>query len=330
MSGHDIIVIGGSAGSLEPLRTLLESLPRSLPAAVFVVLHMPASRDTSFPAILRQHTPLGVRLAEDGAEIVPGQVLIATPDQHLVVHQGHVRLSRGPRENYWRPSIDVLFRTAAVAYGTRVVGVLLSGALDDGTAGLAAIRRCGGKAYAQAPHEAAFPDMPENARNHVDGVRSGTARELAAEIIRLAQEAPPEPVQIPPDLRLEARVAEDLSPQVAESVYRNGEPSSATCPECNGPLSTPKDEPVRFRCKVGHALGAKSLLHATRQQIEVSLWSAVRLLQQRATLDRNCARREHDKGRVHGAQHYDDRAAESEGHANLLRELLLSLGEPEH
>lgn len=329
MSGHDLIVIGGSAGALEPLRTLLAALPHSLSAGTLVVLHMPATRDTSVPEILRRHTALDVRLAEDGAEIAPGRVLLAAPDRHLIVHSGHARLARGPRENYWRPAIDVLFRTAAVAYGPRVVGVLLSGALDDGTAGLHAICRCGGKAYVQAAQEAAYPAMPENALNNVQGVRSGTVREIAADLIRLVNEAPGEPVPIPEDLRIEARVAEGAS-QSAQAAYENGQPVSATCPDCSGPLSVSRDGLARFRCMVGHAFGARSLLSRTRQEIEVSLWSAIRLLQQRAMLDRSNARREHEKGRERGAAQYDDRAAESEAHANLLRELLLSLGEPEH
>jgi two-component system, chemotaxis family, protein-glutamate methylesterase/glutaminase len=240
-----------------------------------------------------------------------------------------VRLSHGPRENYWRPAIDVLFRTAAVAYGPRVIGVLLSGALDDGTAGLHAIRRCGGRAYVQAAQEAAYPDMPEFARSSVEGVRSLPVREIAAELVRLAQEPPAIAPEIPEDLRIEARVAEDLSPRIAQAVYENGEPSSVTCPECSGPLAEPNDGLIRFRCMVGHAFGALSLLNRTRHEIEASLWSAIRLLQQRATLDRACARRENERGRPHGAERYDDRASESEGHANLLRELLLSLGELE-
>ncbi len=190
MSGHDIIVIGGSAGAFQPLRSLLQDLPRSLEAAVFVVLHLPPASRTSLPGLLQQHTSLDVRLAQDGDPIVNGRALVAAPDQHLILHAGHVRLSRGPRENYWRPAVDVLFRTAAVAYGSRVVGVLLSGALDDGTAGLHAIRRCGGKAYVQAAQEAAYPDMPEFARSVVEGVRSLPVREIAAELGRLAGEPP--------------------------------------------------------------------------------------------------------------------------------------------
>jgi two-component system chemotaxis response regulator CheB len=329
MSGHDLIVLGGSAGALEPLRTLLSALPRSLPASICVVLHIPATRETCLPEILPRATALDVRLAEDGAGLDHGRVLIAAPDHHLIVHKGKARLSRGPRENYWRPAIDVLFRTAAVAYGTRVIGVLLSGALDDGTAGLQAIRRCGGKAFAQSPQEAAYPEMPDNARHHVEDVHTLTVREIGVELTRLASEPPPSPVEIPADLRREARVADDMTAKVSESVYQEGEPSSATCPECNGPLSISHEGPVRFRCRVGHAFGPLSLLNATRQQIEVSLWSAIRLLQQRATLDRSSARREHEKGRTIGAAQYDERAAESDSHATLLRELLLSLGEPE-
>jgi two-component system, chemotaxis family, protein-glutamate methylesterase/glutaminase len=167
MARRDIIVAGASAGGVEALRTLVGAFPPDLPAAVFVVLHMTPDSPSMIPTILERAGPLPVRVPHDPLEIQHGQIYVPAPDHHLMLEPGTVRLSRGPRQNRTRPAIDPLFRSAADAYGSRVIGVVLTGTLDDGTAGLKAIKHCGGVAVVQDPEDAMFPGMPKSAIAHV-------------------------------------------------------------------------------------------------------------------------------------------------------------------
>src|SRR5947199_9158576 len=167
MSGHDIIVVGASAGGVEALVTLARSLKRNLQAAVFVVLHMPAQSPSLLPEILGRAGPLKAVQATDDMQIEPGHIYVAPPDQHMLMELGKVRVVRGPKENRHRPAVDPLFRSAALAYGPRVIGVILTGALDDGTAGLQAVKRRGGITIVQDPDEAFYPGMPLSALQHV-------------------------------------------------------------------------------------------------------------------------------------------------------------------
>jgi two-component system, chemotaxis family, protein-glutamate methylesterase/glutaminase len=325
MRGHDVVVIGGSAGAIGALQELITHLPPELPVSLLAVLHL--SHDaTSVPLMLRQADPYRVRFARDGDRLAPGEVLLAPPNEHLAVDQARVRLARGPRENFWRPSIDVLFRTAAVSHASRVAGLLLSGALDDGVAGLQAIQRCGGQVLVQDPEEAAYPDLPRHALQNVPGIRALRVRELAGEIARLASEPPGPESDIPPDLLMEARIATHPTQDATDAAFRELTPTVYTCPECSGPLSRASNG-ERYRCRVGHAYGSETLLDQTRHQIESSLWSAVRLHEQRATLSRARAVREEETGREHAAASYTARARESEQHAARLRELLVRLAD---
>lgn len=325
MSGHDIIVLGASAGGLQPLKEIVAALPRDFPAACFAVLHMSRDRGSAIPEILRGAGALAVKFAEDGEPIRPGTLLVAPPDRHLIIRPESVRVSGGPRENFWRPSIDVTFRTAAVVHRTRVVGVVLSGMLDDGVAGLAAIRACGGEALVQAPDEAICPELPEAALRQVEGARAMTPREIGAELARLARTEPSQPPQVPPELELEARIVADGSDFIA-SLGMPERISFYNCPECGGPLAEQPDRPMRFRCTVGHGFSAASLEDGMRREIESSLWVAIRLLQQRSNLGRTLAEKESAKHRTHGAQTYLDRAEEDAAHAEVLRRLLMEVG----
>src|SRR5579859_637557 len=188
MPGRDIVVVGASAGGVEALMHLVHGLPAGFTAAVFVALHFPANSTSMLPAILERHGPLPAAHAVDGRPIRPGRIYIAPPDFHLLVKRGHVTVVRGPRENGARPAVDPLFRSAARAYGRRVVGVVLSGSLDDGTAGLLAIVQRGGRAIAQDPREALHEGMPRSALENVPGTLPLPVAEIASTLVRLAEE----------------------------------------------------------------------------------------------------------------------------------------------
>jgi two-component system chemotaxis response regulator CheB len=321
-NGHDIIVIGGSAGALGPLKVILSELPADFPGAVLVVLHLSPHAGTGLPSALNALTPLNVTFASDRAPIGYGHVSMAPPDYHLVVKTGHVLLTHAPRENLWRPAIDVLFRSAAVAYGPRVVGVVLSGALDDGSAGLSAVKRCGGVAIAQSPDDARVPDMPESAIRNVTVDHVLTASEIADKIQQLSSEAPASTMDIPHDLVLEAQVAETgvSSYELNQSL---GELSEFTCSECAGPLWRRDGSMLRFRCLTGHALTARNLDEGLSGNLDSALWAAIRQFEQRANLYLKQAAVEDERGRGSTSASYRARADEVRAHANALRNVLL-------
>ena len=254
---HDVIVIGGSAGALAPLEQILAALPRDLPAAIFVTLHLGASSNLS--EILSRHTALPVHAAASGAPIERGHVYVAVSDRHLLLHDHHILLSRGPRENLARPAIDPLFRSAACSFAGRVVGIVLSGHLNDGTAGLLAIKRCGGVAVVQDPTEAACPDMATSALRHVAIDHIVPACDMAALLDQLTRQPALEAPDIPFEIRFEAAIAaQELAGM--ETNERLGELSPFACPECHGVLWEIDDGGLlRYRCHVGHAFTSETM-----------------------------------------------------------------------
>jgi two-component system, chemotaxis family, protein-glutamate methylesterase/glutaminase len=229
---HDIIVIGASTGGVEALAAIARSLRPDLPAALLLVLHVPAQATSALPLILERAGPLPAAHAVDGEPIQMGRIYVAPPDFHLVCEQGHVRLVRGPRENRNRPAVDPLFRSAARAYGPRVIGVILTGALNDGTAGLMAIKRRGGIAVVQDPADAFFPSMPESALEYVDADYCLPLAEIGPTLTRLAQEpAPGEAAYpVPAEMEVEAQLLE-MDETTMDNEQRPGRISDFTCPE---------------------------------------------------------------------------------------------------
>jgi two-component system chemotaxis response regulator CheB len=318
MEQRDIVVVGASAGGVEALGTLMSGLPPELGAAVLVVLHMLPGGVSVLPKILSRAGPLPAASAVDGEPIERGRVYVAPSDQHMLVANGHIRLTRGPRENGHRPAVDPLFRSAARAYGRRVIGVVLSGALDDGTAGLRVISDVGGLALVQDPSGALYPSMPSNALDHSPTARAVPIEQLAGTICAALDE----PLQgVEEELVAAGLKSEPASPDRSDDDPRAGLLTGITCPECGGALWEHDEEGLlRFKCHVGHAYSADSLEISQSQSLEASLWAALRSLQERADLFRRLARRVGGEGRL------ERKARIADQHAEVLRSLVTSIG----
>lgn len=325
MPGHDIIVIGASAGGVEALSKLAVQLPEKLPASLFIVLHIPAQGPSLMPDILSRAGPLPATHPVDGEEIRRGHIYVAPPDHHLMLEQGHVRIVRGPRENRHRPAIDPLFRSAAIAYGTRVVGVILTGSLDDGTAGLWAIKQRGGVAVVQDPEDALYPSMPNSALTHVQVDYRLPIAEMGATLVHLAnQPAPEEGVYpVPEDMEQETQYTEMQDEDTLASNERLGTPSAFSCPECGGVLwELQNGDLVRFRCRVGHAFSIESVMAAQTEQLEAALWTALKTLEESASLSHRMAQRAHNHGREWLARSFQQQAHNAEQRAITIRQVL--------
>jgi two-component system chemotaxis response regulator CheB len=327
MPGHDIIVIGASAGGVETLSQLTRHLPADLPAAIFVVLHVPAHSTSLLPQILNRKSPLPALHPADGEAIRNGRIYIAPPDFHLLLEPGRIRLTRGPRENGHRPAVDPLFRTAARSYGPRVVGVVLSGTLDDGTAGLLAIQQRGGVAIVQHPDDALYPGMPRSALEAVAVDHSLSVAGIAEALDRLARktiEDPPGGEAMPVAIREESQIAA-FNMNAIEDEDRPGQPSVFGCPDCGGTLWELQDgDLIRFRCRVGHAWTANGLLAEQADGVETALWSALRALEERAVLCNRIAERMRDRGLAGSAARFDQQSVDSRQRAAVLRQVLVT------
>jgi two-component system chemotaxis response regulator CheB len=317
---RDTIVIGGSAGSVEALERLLALLPRDLKAAVFVVVHI--GQDSILPQVLARRSTLPVVAAESGAVHEHGKVYVGIPGVHLLLHDGHILLRRGPRENYTRPAIDALFRSAAASLGSRVIGVVLSGSLSDGTAGLRAIKRCGGMAIVQDLGDAFVPSMPRNALRYADVDYVRPIAEMPALFQQLTREVAGPSPEVPLDIRLEAAIAaQELADMKADEIL--GKTSGFTCPECHGALWEIHDgSMLRFRCHVGHAFTADAVLAAQGEEIERMLGTLQRAHQERAALARKMAAEERADAHGNLAEQLEIRAREYEDDAKLVMKLI--------
>ena len=338
MPTRDIIVIGASAGGVQALSTLVVDLPSNLPAAVFIVLHISANVPSLLPNILARESKLDVAHAIDGEPIMRRRVYVAPPGQHLIIEDGHVRLVHGPKENLHRPSIDALFRSAARWAGSRVIGVVLTGARDDGKVGMRAVQQRGGITIVQDPSEAPFPSMPMSVMQDIKVDFSLPLREIAPLLNTLSHEAADEEERypVPDDVEIESRIAEQKmeADELIASVERLGKISKLTCPDCHGALWEITDEDIlRYRCHVGHAFTAESLNEGQSEMLEAALWSAVRALEEQMMLAQRIVERARKSNHHRAAIMFEKRAREAEEHSGILRQLLLSgekgdIGEP--
>lgn len=322
MRNRDTIVIGASAGGVSALSRLVSQFPPDLPAAVFIVIHVSPHGTSAMPSILSRSGRLPAVHPKDGDPIELGKIYVAPPDHHLVLEPGVVRVSRGPTENAHRPAVDVLFRTAAQTCGNRVIGVVLTGNLDDGTAGLAVIKKKGGVAIAQNPQEADYPSMPSSAIEEVGVDYILKIEEIGPLLTALVHEEVEEPRQIEEN--------SDMKNKLEWGDDRGGSetPSGFTCPECGGALFERTDmDLVHFRCRTGHAYSPESLVAEQDKSLEATLWAAVRALEENAALSRrmekSMSQRSRSGAAIAGAR-YGKRAEEAERHAEALRRVLLA------
>lgn len=316
------VAIGGSVGSLDVLKQVLPQLPANLPGPVFVTVHVGSHGRNLLASILEKSSNLPVTTALEGEIARPGRVYIAPADRHLLVIDGVIRLGRGPRENLARPSVDALLRSVAVCYGAGAVGVVLTGHLNDGAAGLAAIKQCGGLSAVQNPADAVAPDMPLGALEASDIDYRAPAADLGALISTLLS-ADKRPVcRIPRSLELEVDIALGR-PCVTETISEIADVVPLSCPGCGGSLSQLKQPPLRFRCQVGHAYSANCLMEAHEGAVDEAVRVALRIVESRAVLLEKMAREAASVGRSHSHNNFSEKAAELRRSADVLRSAAL-------
>jgi two-component system, chemotaxis family, protein-glutamate methylesterase/glutaminase len=320
--GRHIVVVGTSAGGLETLDQLVGQLPTDLKASIFIVQHM--SPQNSGQALLRRlsrHQAFQPKLAEDGDHFKPGRIYIAPPDSHLLLKEHRLLVTKGARENRYRPGIDPLFRSAAVAHGSRVIGVVLTGMLDDGTAGLMAIKRCGGVTVVQDPTDAAYSGMPVSALDNVDVDYCVRIAEMGPLLAKLVVQAHGRNKAVPSDIRTEAVIAERVLSDVAQ-VNGLGKQVPYNCPNCGGVLweiATPGEK--RYRCHTGHSYTGPTLLASQSEKIEELLWVSLRMFEERKNLLTSMSKTTaHRSLKLSALQ----RVREAQGYIDRIRGMLLA------
>lgn len=322
MPNRDIIVMGASAGGLSAFNRIIKQLPEHLNAAIFIVWHISPYSTSILPEILNRAGKLKAKHPADGEPIETGRIYIAPPDYHLLLESGRIRLTKGPKENRFRPAIDPLFRSAAYAYGSRVIGVVLSGALDDGTAGLWAIKDRGGIAVVQDPAEAEQPSMPASALANVKVDHCVAVSEIPLLLVTLNKQTIAEESRAPmsQDLEIETKIALGADSTDLD-VKQLGEVSEFTCPDCHGSLiEVTNDKLLRFRCHTGHSFGAVSLLAGLTDSVEESVWTAIRAVEERIRLLKQLAQHASDLEQTEEISTLARELQENERRADLLRQ----------
>jgi two-component system chemotaxis response regulator CheB len=325
MQTRDIIVIGSSMGGVEALSTLVKQLPADLPASVLVVQHISPESRALLAGILSNKGQLPAVTAVNGMPLERGRIYVAPPDRHLLLTRDGPRVVFGPRENCARPAIDPLFRTAAVNYRSRVIGVILTGLLGDGASGLLAVQMCGGLPIVQALHDAAYPEMPATALDHVGVAQQLALSELGAALVRLTREPAVDSPNVPEALRIEAALTE-RGMETEDWNQVPGTPTRFTCPECAGALQEIREQGrPRYRCRVGHAYSPDDLVRAKSASLEQTLWLSLQTLEEHAQMLDAMASEQRLRGWSSGADTYESRARETRVNGERLRVLLANL-----
>jgi two-component system chemotaxis response regulator CheB len=327
-SHRNIIVVGTSAGGLEALDELVRQLPTDLRAPIFIVQHMsPENTGEALLQRLGRNRAFHVAIAKNKEKFVAGRIYIGPPDYHLLVKKDHVLVTKGARENRYRPGIDPLFRSAAAMHGSRVIGVLLTGMLDDGTAGLVAIKKCGGTVVVQDPGDAVYPEMPQTALNNVNVDYCLPIAEMGALIEKLVAEHPGPVKAIPDDVKVEATIAERVLSDV-DQVSTLGSQVPYNCPNCGGVLwKIDAATGERYRCHTGHSFTDLALLTSQTEKIEETLWVSLRMFEERKNLLNNMAQTAVTPGEKRS---YSEKAKSTEIHIERIRAMLMSASPESH
>lgn len=326
MSKRTIVVIGASAGGVYALKELAESLPADFRASVFVVLHVSPHSPSYLPDILNHAGPLPASHPTDGEPIQCSHIYVAPPDHHMLIEYDQIIVKKGPKENRFRPSIDALFRSAAYTYGPQVIGVVLTGMLDDGTSGLWSVKRLGGIGIVQEHDDALYPSMPDSVLQYVDVDYQVPITGLAPLLCRLVDEIIPAPPGLPEEelSRMETEVniaAQDSAFEMG--VLNMGELTALTCPECSGALVSIKEgKLIRYRCHTGHAYTANSLLVDVSKNVEESLWKAVRSLEETIILLEASGKQFAEGGNATAAEQFYQKAQETRNRSERTREFI--------
>ncbi|HEX2535627.1 MAG TPA: chemotaxis protein CheB [Chitinophagaceae bacterium] len=318
-----IVVVGASAGGLTALCEFVAQLDPDLDAAYFIVLHLSRRAISSY--LVHRFTECArVRcvLAKDNTPIQKGTVYVAQPGLHLLVRKDQMVLGTGPEENRWRPSIDVLFRSAAATYNGHTIGIVLTGLLNDGTTGMSAIKRSGGTSIVQDPNEAEYPDMPLSVLNNLEVDYCVSLSEMGRVLREIVEQKEVQHTIVPQDLLIESGIAERMATGM-DKTEKLGDLSPLTCPDCGGVLHEVKYDAIpRFKCHTGHSYSEDDLNHRQTENIESTLWIALRMMEERRFLLLKLATQNQQKGFVKSAAESSERAGQLEHHINNLKEML--------
>lgn len=325
---RNLIVIGASAGGIKAIVKVIEGFPEIIDAAVMIVLHLSKNSSAeNIVQIFQRHTSLKCLAAQDRMAIEKGTVYLAQPEHHLLVSGGVIRLNQGPEENKYRPSIDVLFRSAAVHFGNRTIGVILTGMLHDGSSGMYAIKSCGGLCIVQDPLEAEYSDMPRSVLNRIEVDYTADLREIPIIVQDILSKPLPPQIDIPNELKVEAEITERLMSDINQ-LKKIGERSDFACPDCGGGLWEVKNDPThRYRCHTGHVYNEKLLYELQNMQIEESIWVSIRMLEEKRSMLLLLAGRRNRNGNDSSISVPEKRIADIGEHINRLKSLVVKLSD---
>lgn len=317
------IVVGSSAGGLTALTELVSQLKPGMNASVFIVMHLSRKGISDFLTHrLQQYTSLPCEIARHEAPFRKGHIYVAPPNHHLLIRENKMIIGYGPEENRWRPSIDVLFRSAAVAYSNHAIGIVITGLLDDGTAGMLAIKKCGGICIVQDPNEAEYPDMPLSVLSHMEADYCISLAEMGFTLQELTKNGVVKKAEIPPEIAKEAEIAEKVATGI-DVVQDMGEQTVYGCPDCGGAMWALKnDNLTRYRCHIGHSYSENDLVVKQAHSLEATLWVALRMMEDRKNLLGKLARDSKKRGAIAIASGNEEKKLELQKHIDKLKEIL--------
>ena len=321
-----VIAVGASAGGLNAISELVSQLPSDLDGSVFVVLHLSkAALGDILVSRIQKNTSLPCKIAEDKEIIKTGHVYIAPPDAHLLVKEDHVIIGHGPAENRFRPSIDVLFRSVAASHGERTIGIILTGFLNDGTAGMMAIKQSGGYCIVQDPNEAEYPDMPLAVLENMEVDDCVSLKNMGKVIVEIINKAEVKGVAAPQNIISESKLSEKSATGI-NGVRSLGEKTVYACPDCGGGLWKIENGKIKhYRCHIGHSYSENDLLLKQSETTEHTLWVAVRMMEERKLFLQKIAKENDEKGLQRLSSQYNQRSKELEQHISTLKELLFAI-----